>query len=400
MDLYAQHGAQCGEKITAGLAAGVLNGVIFGAKEISGEKLRTDLSQIATTWPAAARLFDPHFYATLIAAQPGARLGYLIGEKGHGYFQAHLRRDLEEVGPLQADIRACLRFQAALPLTALISPNIVIRRSFDSVEGVVAKNFIRNAKAIGNEVSPGRKVYATLAISQAALADKTELQTFLQEITETENPPDGFYLLLEKLDSNPIPSLTEPDCLSRWMLINYSLKISGFEVINGYTDLLSPYIAATGADAVASGWFSTLKSFSLRKFEPADSFPARPVPRYSSVSLLKSIRHTELHDIRSSFPEILNGLPSDAFYPVTDGSRPDVKNEAVQNWDAIKAMIAKVSKPTVPASVAACSAALDDAGELYGSVSLIGYSLRERSNGEHISAIRDELSEFSSLAEL
>ncbi len=400
MKIYAQHGAQAGEKITAGLTAGVLDGVIYGAKEISGEKLRTDLAQIAKTWPQAARMLDPHYFATLIAAQPGSRLGYLIGDKGHGYFRAHMRRDLEQTPPVLEDIRACLEFQASLPLTALIAPNIVVRRTLDSVEGVIAKNFVRNAAEIAQEIDPGRELYVTLAISQAALADKGELEAFLQEITELDNPPAGFYLLLEKLDTTPSPSITERDCLARWMLVNYTLKVSGFKIINGYTDLLAPYIAATGADAVACGWFSTLKSFSLNKFEPNDGFANRPVPRYTSVNLLKSIRHTELDAIRRFAPDVLNGLPGDAYYDVTTGSRPDLTGEAVQNWEGIRAMVTKCKRPGTSSSLSACSAALDEAESLYGEINLSGFPLLERSNNEHIEAVRDELNEFADLAEL
>ncbi|AHF94356.1 hypothetical protein OPIT5_13180 [Opitutaceae bacterium TAV5] len=377
-----------------------MDGVIYGAKEISNDKLRSELEQIAADWPDAGRFFDPHYFATLIAAQPGARLGYLIGDKGHGYFRAHMRRDLEQVTPVREDIRACLRFQAALPVTGLISPNIVVRRNLDSIEAVIAKSFIRHAPEIAREVAPDRELYVTLAISQAALTDRNELRAFLQEITELDDPPAGFYLLLEKLDTTPQPSLTERDCLSRWMLVNHTLKVSGFKIINGYTDLLAPYIAATGADAVATGWFGTLKCFSLRKFEPNDTIASRAVPRYTSASLLKSIRHAELHDLRDHFPEILNNLPSDAFYPIIDGSRPDLTAEAVQNWEGIRAMIAKCERPDVSASLDACSTTLDEAGELYSAINTIAYPLRERSNNEHIAAIRDELSEFSNLAEL
>lgn len=400
MKLYAQHGAQTGDKITAGLGAGVLDGVIFGAKEISGDKLRADLDQIADGWPSAARLLDPHYFATLIAAQPGARLGYLIGDKGHGYFRAHLRRDLEQGASVLADIRSCLQFQASLPLTALISPNIVVRRSLDSIEGVIAKNFIRNATDIAHEVAPDRELYVTLAISHAALADKGELEAFLQEITELDNPPTGFYLILNKLDATAPTTITESDDLARWMLVNYSLKVSGFKVINGYTDLLAPYIAATGADAAACGWFGTLKSFSLHKFEPNESRGARPVPRYTSVNLLKSIRHTELDALRRFIPDVLNGLAGDDNYDPEDGSRPDTTSEAVQNWEAIGAMIAKCQRSSAAASLAACTAALDEAENLYGSINMSGYSLLERSNSDHIEAIREELSEFADLAEL
>lgn len=400
MKLYAQHGAQTGEKITAGLSAGVLDGVIYGAKEVSLEKLTTDLAEIETRWPESDRLLDPHYFATLMAAQPGARLGYLIGDKGHGYFRARMRRDLEQIAPVLEDVQRCLEFQASLPLTAFIAPNIVVRRTLDSVEGVIAKNFIRNASAIAQQIDSARELYVTLAISHASLADRSELEAFLQEITELDNPPTGFYVLLEKLDTNPTPSITERDCLSRWMLVNHSLKVSGFKVINGYTDLLAPYVAATGADAVASGWFSTLKSFSLNKFAPSDGFANRPVPRYTSVNLLKSIRHTELDALRRAFPALMNRLPSDDAYDLGEGSLPDGKSEAVQNWDAIKAMSAKCQRASVGSSLDACFAALDEAESLYAAIKQFGYPLRERSNNEHINAIREELNEFVNLAEL
>lgn len=400
MKLYAQHGAQAGDKIRAGLDAGVLDGVIFGAKDISSEKLGEEISHIARGWPKVDRLLDPQFYATLIAAQPGVGLGYLSGEKAHGYFRAHMRRDLEQARVVRQDIEASLRFQASLPVSALISPNIVVRRSLDSVEGVIAKTFIRNAAEIATKVDPQRPHFATLAISQAVLDEKAELTEFLQEITELDSPPAGFYLLLEKLDSNPRPSLAEPNSLSRWMFINHSLKVSGFKIINGYTDLLAPYVAATGADAVAAGWFNTLKCFSLKKFEPNNSKAKRPVLRYTSVGLLKSIRHTELHDLRDDFPSLLNGLPSDSYYPEEEGSEPGLTEEAVQNWDAIRTMIEKCRRPGVSESLNACSAALDEANQLYQEIDGSGYSLRERSSNEHIATIRDELSEFANLAEI
>lgn len=401
MQLLAQHGYGNGDKIERGLEEGLLDGVIFGAKDINPEKLAATLERIDVEYPDSVRLLDPQFYAAVIAAQPGARLGSLIGDGSHPYFEARRRRDLERNDQVSEDIFNVLNYQMSLPVTALISPNIVVRRSFDSIEGTIAKTFLRNAAVATSAEGDARPIYATLAVSATALSDKIELQNFLQEITEMENPPDGFYLLLEKTDSSIASSLTEPDVLSRWMLMTHTLKLNGFLVINGYTDALSPYLAAAGSDAAATGWYNTQKSFSLRKFEPVSDFSRRPVQRYMSAALLKSIRYTELHDLRTRFPDVLNGLSFDECYDIEEGSAPDsLTNEALQNWQGINVMNMHAVDGDVCASLENYRGALDEAEEIYGRIQEYGLTMRDRSSAAHINAIREELDLFEELAEL
>lgn len=400
MQLLAQHGYGNGDKIDRGLEERLLDGVVFGAKDISPDKLASTLERLEEEYPDSVRLLDPQFYASLIAAQPGARLGSLVGEGSHPYFEARRRRDLERNKQVVEDIIEVLNYQIALPVSALIAPNIVIRRSFDSIEGTIAKTFLRCA-ADEVEINDGRPVYATLAVSATALNDRIELQNFLQEITELENPPYGFYLLLEKPDSAITSPLTEPDVLSRWMLMTHTLKLNGFHVINGYTDALSPYLATAGSDAAATGWYNTQKCFSLRKFEPVSDFARRPVQRYMSAALLKSIRYTELNDLRDLFPEVLNGLPQDDHYDPDEGSAPDsLTSEALQNWEGINAMNMHAVEGDVYASLENCRAALDESEEIYGRIQEYGLTMRDRSSAAHINAIREELDSFEELAEL
>ena len=201
MEILAQHGFGNGQRIERGLNEGLIGGAIFGAKDIAPSKLAETLATIADEHPSSVRLLDPQFYATMIAAKPGARLGSLVGEDSYPYFESRRRRDLEREQQVMDDLEGVLRFQAGLAVTALIAPNIVIQRSFDSVEATISKSFLRNAARVRNEVRKGVPLYATLAVSSAALNDRIELQNFLQEITEIDEPPDGFYILLEKPDS-------------------------------------------------------------------------------------------------------------------------------------------------------------------------------------------------------
>ena len=195
-------------------------------------------------------------------------------------------------------------------------------------------------------------------------------------------------------------AMTEPGVLSRWMLVNHTLKVTGFQLINGYTDALSPYVGAAGADAVASGWFNTQKTFSLKKFEPVAGMAQRPVTRYLSKALLKSIRSTELHDLRERFPEVLNGSVTDNYYDPATGSTPDSLEEALQNWDGIRMLNGLVKGGDVRGTLETCYEALDEAEELYIRINEYGLSMRDRSGAAHIEMIREELESFEELAEL
>jgi hypothetical protein len=401
MQLLAQHGYGNGEKIDRGLDEALIDGVIFGAKDINPGRLTTTLESLAVGFPSSVRLFDPQYYATLIGNQPGARFGSLIGEESHSYFDVRRRRDLERDDQVEEDIAAVLAYQRDLNVTGLIAPNIVIRRSFDSIEATICKTFLREAMEIASQGSDLRPVYATLAVSATALSDRIELQSFLQEITELDSPPDGFYLLLEKADSSIPPQLTEYEILSRWMYVTHVLKTNGFAVINGYTDALSPYFGAAGSDAAATGWYNTQRTFTLKKFEPVSDFARRPAPRYLSATLLKSIRSNELNDLRDVFPEVLNAAPYDDAYNLFEGSTPDSPtSEALQNWEGIRRLNELVVEGDVQTSLQNCREALDEAEALYARIHNYGLTMRDRSNASHIEAIREELESFETLAEL
>ena len=398
MRILAQHGFGAGDRLELGLADGLIDGVIYGAKDIAAGSVAEELREMARDHPAEVRLFDPQYYACLVAAEPGARLGALAGTEGYPYFGTRRRRDLERERQVASDLESCLEYQRGLAVTGFIAPNIVIRRSLDSVEATIAKDFLRNAAAVHERLRDPRPLWATLAISTDALRDRIELQNFLQEVTELENPPSGIYLLIEHPDQEIPPMLEESDVLSRWMLINRALTQSGYEVMNGYADLLAPYLGAAGATAVASGWWNTLKVFSLRKFGPSPGAARQPVPRYASAALLKSIRYTELEALRSGFPEVLNGGATDASYE--SGERPSGLEETLQNWACLRRLAGLVVPRNAERTLSACETALDRAEDIYARIGATGLTLRERSNQEHIQFIREELEAFSSLAEL
>ena len=144
MKLFAQHGAQAGEKIEEGFTRGLLDGVIYSPRDVSLETLRSKLAFLAEEYPSSERLVDPQYYAILLNGTEEARLGYLLEDYG-AYFQARRRGQLEREKQIQQDLAAALKFQASLKITGIIAPNILIPNSLNSIEAVIAKNFIRLA---------------------------------------------------------------------------------------------------------------------------------------------------------------------------------------------------------------------------------------------------------------
>jgi len=171
-------------------------------------------------------------------------------------------------------------------------------------------------------------------------------------------------------------------------------------VINGYADVVAPYLGAAGASAAGSGWFNTLKVFSLKKFAPNTGMARQPIPRYTSARLLKSIRHTELEALRMLFPTVVNQSETDQFYNEDEGSRPSSIGEALQNWDCLRQLLQLVSPAGPEESLVALEGAISQAEETYAAIGASGLTLRERSNSEHLPYLREELAAFRELAEL
>ena len=395
MKLYAQHGYGEGEKINQGLQKGVISGAVYGAKDITPERLNDRLGDIAKITLTTGRLFDPHYYVSLISSDPNIRLGKI---EEYPYFKIRRRSQLENNNIVEEDVRSVLEFQVRLPVTAVISPNILISRSFDSVEAVIAKNFIRQAKKVYDPFRDKRPVFATLAISREALLDFTELESFLNDITLLSSPPDGFYLIVGARSTEARTDLYNADVIAAWMLLNYSLKINGFQVINGYADIISPFLGAVGGDVACTGWWSNLRTFSIDRFAPEATGGRQPVPRYLSTKLLNRITFYELHALRKIIPEvaIVNGLSMDDKYE----GEPDRSDEVLQSWEALSSMLgAMTMAEDATINLKKCGDAIKSAYELYTLIKT-RYRLDPKSDNSHLEPLQEGMSLFKKRAEI
>ncbi len=89
-------------------------------------------------------------------------------------------------------------------------------------------DFLRNSAAVARDIAVGHEVFATLAIGRDTLLDRDELLGFLNEITLSDNPPDGFYVLIATNSSEARTEMFHADVIAGWMLINYTLAVNGY----------------------------------------------------------------------------------------------------------------------------------------------------------------------------
>jgi hypothetical protein len=399
MKLYAQHGFQNGQKVSEGLRNRSLDGVILSPRDISLEKLGDQLIEFTGSFPQADVLFDPQYYACFLAGNPDSRLGSLLEDYGEHYLSPRRRSQLESESVVAGELARAVRFQANRPFSAVIAPNIVIPGSCNSIEGVIAKHFIRNARRVATVEGVTKRVFATLALSRDALIDRAELVEFLEDITALDEPPDGLYLLVAANQTDARTEIYHTDVIAGWMLLNYTLSVNGFQVINGYSDIVMPFLGVAGGYAGATGWWSNLRAFSLNRFAPEPTRGRQPLTRYLSCALLNRITTFELDALRSLFADLVNDLPSDTSFEL--GADPGRNEEAIQTWEALRKLNEAMAAGSITVGLEHARIAITRAQEIYA---LLGESspirLDGKSDGRNLPSLLEGLDLFVQLAEL
>ena len=399
MKLFAQHGYGPGDKIINGFKDNIIDGVIFSARYEKMEKILGDVRDITSVFSNAEILLDPEFYACFYAHQPDAKLG---GLNEWPYFSTQRRSQLESSEKVEKILADTFDTLVDLPLTSIIAPNIFIPRSFNSIEAVIAKNFIRKTQQLFEETGDKRNVFATLAIDRDTLIDQTEFEAFLNDITALDNPPDGFYIIVgggitdyrTKISRS---ELIHADVIAGWMMLNFTLSINGFKVINGFSDILTPFLGCAGGYAGATGWWSNLRMFSMSRYINTVSGGRLPTIRYLSNALLNRITHDERRAFVKLIPEINNGLPRDSDY---EGGEPDRKVEVLQSWEAISHLNNENIVSEMDESLQLLEDVVNRAEITHTNLAGYGLPVNREANREYMEALMESIRVFRSNAEI
>jgi len=387
MKLYAQMGHGDGDKTAQGLREGTIDGAILSPRDWRPEGIENKINQLIANKNDADILLDPQFYATFTAASESSRTGRL---SEWPYFAAARKSELENPLEVEKVLQRTFDQMIPLPLTAIIAPNIYVTRSFDSREGVIAKSFIRNSVHVYKSTGDRRPLFVTLAVSTETVLEREEFEEFLNDITLLPEQPEGFYILIGGRGAEARTDIFHADIISRWMLLNYSLNINGLKVINGYSDLLAPFLGAVGASAGASGWWTNLRLFSLGRFLPVPGKARQPIIRYLSCRLLNRITFMELEALSAIMDDIANDLPHDADYD----PEPGRESEALQSWEALCEISRRLAIGDVEEALNACALEITRAEAVYSEIAEAGIPLDTKSNGSHLESLREGIKDF------
>jgi len=399
MKLYAQHGFGPGDKVREGIREGIIDGVIYSARYEKQSNITKDIEEIKQYAERSDILLDPEIYACFHAGLPDAQLG---GLTDWPFFAAYRRSQLETTEIVDRILEDTLTVLINLPLTAIIAPNIYIPRSFNSIEAVIAKNFIRRTRSAFAHKEDKRRVFSTLAVGRDTLLDQMEFESFLNDITALDNPPDGFYLLIgggmteERTDLSQ-SEIMHADVIANWMLLNYTLSLNGSIVINGCSDILTPFLGGVGGHAGATGWWTNLRMFSMNRYIRSVSGGRLPLVRYLSNSILNRITFSEREAIAALVPEINNGLPHDKDY---EGKEPQRNIEVLQTWEAIADLNKRLVTADTNENLSRLERSVNLAEAAYENISMLGIQLNVEAKKEYVAALREGIRTFKRNAEI
>lgn len=400
MKLFAQHGHAPSDKLIRAVEERIINGVIFSPRYLIPNSAQKLIGELKDVHDGIEIFIDPEFYATRYIGAPNAQLRYLPEWKH--FFLTRQNEILVGTEKIDDILRIAYQTQIELGCTGLLAPNIYISNSFDSIESAIAISFINRTKPIAREMGIELPVHATLAVGRDAIVDQRSYMNFLNTITAINPSPDGIYILVgagstDERVGTIRSEILSPDVIAGWMLLNYSLSINGLSVINGFSDILTPFLGAVGAQAGATGWWTNLQVFSMGRYIKGTSGGQLPIIRYLSKKLINRITINEREAFVEVVPEILNDLSSDSFYL---GREPSRTEETIQAWQAISSLSEDIISDNIEQNLNQIQGYILEAEKLYNSLQSHGFTDRYESNQEYLAALKNGTNLFGQLAEL
>lgn len=377
MSLYAQHGYGKGSKIDKGLNEGDINGVILSPKAETPEKIFEYSQQLSSNHPNATILFDPQFFVCNF--QGDINSGKL---PLYPYFQSDLSRSkLSNPQNIHNYTQKVFDFQSTLRLKSIISPTIAID-SFDGRESQIAVSLAYESISVSNNPE---KTLISLCINENAFNNKPAMEEFLNVISLLD--AEGFYIIIERESNTSKPTEISPNKLTNIMYFLYILsEVNLYNVILGYSDLLSIPLSVVGNITFSSGWYSNLKSFSEANYRPSTG-GRRPRKRYSSDLLMGSLL---------LIPEIItltrNGLQQtfrvDSPYNAALSSESSWTDEisCLHNWHILSRILTEIdSQSSISNKISLLKNKIISAMESYSIIERSIPMLDSKSNGSHLS---------------
>lgn len=359
MALLAQHGYGKGTKIEKGLANGDLKGLIFSPKG-DFEMVNMDYARkLKQKYHDVEVYFDPQFYLCNFPGDlsTGKLASYSFYESGM------TRAALSRLSFLGDVCDKVFDTQNNIGVSKYFTPTILFH-DFDDVESQIAINFAY--LGIDRIEAHSEDLMVSLCINEGAFRNRKSMEEFLNTITLLD--VKGFYIIIDRTAVAQKSTDISPDVLVNIMRFVNSLSIDNkFEIIMGYSDMLSVPFAAVSNAVFACGWFNSLKRFSQNSFIKA-SGGKHAKARYTSASLMSSLLLIpELSSITRQ--ELMDNVLADSPYTERAVKRPGEWSDEISclhNWHVLNSLISEIqSYKNIKDRLSCLINKIEDAGSLY-----------------------------------
>ncbi|MDD5005875.1 MAG: hypothetical protein PHS93_05155 [Candidatus Omnitrophica bacterium] len=342
MAFFVQHGYGKSDKITRGIQAGHLQGVIMSPRDEDPVNLQSYVASLRQEFSNIPIIFDTQFYVTTVSPVKEGNLS------SYPYYHAGLTRgDFIAPADIGRYIRESIDYQMQLPLSYLVSPTVLFD-DFQDPWSQIALSMAQESIAYQANLRGAPPLLISLVFSETALRSADRMGEFLDIISVFQAA--GFYIILRRSNDHYTTQM-DSSTLQNLLYMTYALaELNSFEVIYGYTDIMGILLHVVGAAATACGWFNSLRQFSLSRFQPSTGGrPARD--RYTSIPLLNSILVIpELDSIYRSglIDEVLTATSYDGILRTDPANAPWTKDISyLHHWNAVQQAIGQVATGTI-----------------------------------------------------
>lgn len=388
MSLLAQHGYGKSNKIEKAIDTGDLSGVILSPKAESPQKLIDYSTELHAKFPTARVYFDPQFY--ICGLQGDVTAGKLLE---YSYYIGGLTRaSLSVPSNLKKYSQNVLNFQTALNVNALFSPTL----AFDSFDGRESQTAISLAYE-SIDAAGTSDLYISFCIHENAFRNTAAMEDFLNVISLLDTK--GFYIIIERSSSTDKSTTINPAALSNILKFIHTLsEINSFDVIMGYSDLLSVLFATVGHSDFCCGWYNNLKMFSESNFRPS-SGGRRPRKRYTSGILMSSLllvpEITTLNRIGIASQIMTESPYNNIVSPSLDDTSWTDEISCLHNWHILNSLLLDIDAcSSVPAKLNYLTEKIFQASQLYRKINERFPSLDAKSNNSHLNTWLAAISDF------
>lgn len=390
MGLYAQHGYGKGNKISKAIASNDLSGVILGPKGESPKKLMEFVRELNRLNSETKIYFDPQFHACYMQGE--VVKGKLIE---YPYYTDVLTRGQlsvsKNISKYASDV---VDFQRGLGITAIFSPTIRFN-NFTGSESQIAVSLAFESIDLTKEIDD---LYITLYINEIAFKNNEAMEEFLNTISLMD--VKGFYIVIERNGDLTKSTLMDEEILQNLIRFLYILaEINKYDVILGYSDLLSIPLSIVGNINFATGWFNNLRAYSEDNFRPA-SGGRRPRKRYSSGVLMSSLLLVPEVAALNKFglwSEIKSSSPYDDL--ISQSSNDTVWTDEVSclhNWFVLKTILKEINnRATIQSRIDFVAEKIKIAEGVYNKIKLANIPLEKKSNNAHLKVWYNAIKSFA-----